>query len=153
MKTLGEKIRDAREAANLSQEEVAKACGVTREAVSAWESGDSRPRASRWRDLMRSINLRPDDFTSDMTADIPASNGSDTEDNAAPEHLLNARIMRELGRTVMDSCLKGDLEMTPEQFGRLVETIYLRIQEFPPAQRQAQARTVLRDLTALLKKD
>ena len=39
--TLGERIRDARRAAGLSQEKLAERVGVTRQAVTKWENGGS----------------------------------------------------------------------------------------------------------------
>jgi transcriptional regulator with XRE-family HTH domain len=39
--------RHLREAAGLTQQDVAAALGVTREAVALWEAGRRRPRASR----------------------------------------------------------------------------------------------------------
>ena len=41
--TLGERIRDARRAAGLSQEKLAERVGVTRQAVTKWENGQSAP--------------------------------------------------------------------------------------------------------------
>ena len=41
--TLGERIRAARQAAGLSQEKLAERLGLTRPAVTKWESGQSAP--------------------------------------------------------------------------------------------------------------
>ena len=41
--TLGERIRAARQAAGLSQEKLAERLGLTRQAVTKWESGQSAP--------------------------------------------------------------------------------------------------------------
>jgi len=40
---LGERIRQARQRAHLSQEKVAELIGVSRQAVTKWESGQSAP--------------------------------------------------------------------------------------------------------------
>lgn len=45
--TLGTRIRQAREGARKSQENIADHFGITREAVSQWESGHTRPRTHR----------------------------------------------------------------------------------------------------------
>ena len=45
--TLGTRIRQAREGAGKSQENIADHFGITREAVSQWESGHTRPRTHR----------------------------------------------------------------------------------------------------------
>ena len=41
--TLGQRIRERREALGLSQEQVAEKMGVSRQAVGKWESDDARP--------------------------------------------------------------------------------------------------------------
>ena len=41
--TLGERIRAARQAAGLSQEKLAEQLGLTRQAVTKWETGQSAP--------------------------------------------------------------------------------------------------------------
>ena len=43
MEHIGERIKRARDLTRLSQTDVANMFGITREAVSLWESGDSRP--------------------------------------------------------------------------------------------------------------
>lgn len=49
--TVGGRLRRARQAAKLSQEDAAKALGGTRQMVAAWESGRTQPRASRLQQL------------------------------------------------------------------------------------------------------
>ena len=44
--TYGERIRREREAKGLTQEELAEAVGVSRQAVSKWENGTSDPSTS-----------------------------------------------------------------------------------------------------------
>ena len=52
MDTLGERIRQAREAAGLSQDQLGQQCGgMTRAAVSQWEANDTRPAADRIRKI------------------------------------------------------------------------------------------------------
>ena len=45
-KTLGEKLKENRMSCNMTQEFVAESLGVTRQAVSKWESGASDPSTS-----------------------------------------------------------------------------------------------------------
>jgi transcriptional regulator with XRE-family HTH domain len=42
METIGDRIRTLRVARNLTQEQLAKACGVTKSAVSQWEDGSTK---------------------------------------------------------------------------------------------------------------
>ena len=51
--TLGTRIRQVRERARKSQENIADHFGITREAVSQWESGHTRPRTHRLVELAR----------------------------------------------------------------------------------------------------
>ncbi len=54
--TLGARIRRAREQARKSQEDVADHFGITREAVSQWESDYTKPKTSRLADLARLLD-------------------------------------------------------------------------------------------------
>lgn len=58
--TLGEQIRISREKNNLSQEELATKLGVSRQAVSKWENGISKPHGMN-RDILIQI-LELEDF-------------------------------------------------------------------------------------------
>ncbi len=44
--TIGEKLKAARNGAGLTQEQVAEALGVSRQAVSKWENGTAEPSTS-----------------------------------------------------------------------------------------------------------
>lgn len=60
--TLGEQIKKAREEKNLSQEALAERVGVSRQAVSKWESGTSVPRGAHRLTLSQLLCLElPDD--------------------------------------------------------------------------------------------
>lgn len=47
MQTTGQRIRAARKAAGLAQDDIAIACGVRRLTVSSWEAGRTSPRAEQ----------------------------------------------------------------------------------------------------------
>lgn len=53
-----EEIRRRREEKHLSQEELAEAVGVSRQAVSKWESGAAQPTGANWRALLQALDLR-----------------------------------------------------------------------------------------------
>ncbi len=55
--TLGEQIRGAREAKNLSQEELAEYMGVSRQAVSKWENDTAVPRGANRKQLAEFLGL------------------------------------------------------------------------------------------------
>jgi len=65
--TLGEQIRSAREAKNLSQEALAEHLGVSRQAVSKWENGTAVPQGANMAALIEILEL-------DVKKDEPAPN-------------------------------------------------------------------------------
>ena len=72
---IGRKIRSLREQAGLTQEDVAEAMGVSRQAVSKWEANLSRPSAEN---LIRLARL----FRVELTEIVSAREEMDTEESA-----------------------------------------------------------------------
>ena len=58
--TYGERIRRGREAKGLTQEELAEALGVSRQAVSKWEGNLSRPAAGKLALLSETLDIPRD---------------------------------------------------------------------------------------------
>ena len=56
------KIKEFREAANLTQAQIAKAAGVTIGAVSQWECGRCNPSAVALLRISRAFNCNPEDL-------------------------------------------------------------------------------------------
>lgn len=56
-----EEIRRRREERHLSQEELAEAVGVSRQAVSKWESGAAQPTGANRRALLQALDLRKEE--------------------------------------------------------------------------------------------
>lgn len=56
-----EEIRKRREERHLSQEELAEAVGVSRQAVSKWESGAAQPTGANRRALLQALDLREEE--------------------------------------------------------------------------------------------
>ena len=56
-----EEIRRRREEKHLSQEELAEAVGVSRQAVSKWESGAAQPTGANRRALLQALDLREEE--------------------------------------------------------------------------------------------
>jgi transcriptional regulator with XRE-family HTH domain len=55
-------LRELREGAVLTQEELAKKVGVTATAISHWETGSKRPRAKNIRKLATALGVTPQDI-------------------------------------------------------------------------------------------
>lgn len=97
----GEKIRNARKSAGLTQRELAQLLGVANTSISNWEKGLSRPDADMIQKLCQTLHLQPNDFYG--TTDSAPSSG------------------REAQRTVSDEDIKfalfgGDGEITDAMF-------------------------------------
>lgn len=70
---LKERIKTSRIAANLTQEELAKAVGKTRNAVAQWESGTSHPRPKTLEEIAGALNVSVDWL---LTGIQPNTNGA-----------------------------------------------------------------------------
>lgn len=70
--TLGQRIRAAREAKNLSQDQVAAEFGITREAVSLWESDATRPKSSRLKQLADFLGVSVESLLIGGSTVVPA---------------------------------------------------------------------------------
>lgn len=60
--TIGERLRDLRDFAGLSQSQLAQMLGVSRNAISQWEAGTTHPSARRLSLLSRVLNVPVDDI-------------------------------------------------------------------------------------------
>lgn len=77
---IGEKIRALRMRQGLSQEQLAEVCGVSRQAISKWERGDSLPDTERLMQLCCYFHV-PADF---LLFDTPPEQTSDSPQVEAP---------------------------------------------------------------------
>lgn len=65
MKTFSEKVREARQLLNLSQEELGRLVGVSARAVVAYETTETKPRASTLRKLADTLKVSVDYLKND----------------------------------------------------------------------------------------
>ncbi|MBQ7164862.1 MAG: helix-turn-helix transcriptional regulator [Clostridia bacterium] len=63
---VGEKIKDLRIEAGLSQMRLAKAVGVSQKAVDYWERGVNEPKVSYVIELVKVFNISYEEFFSDL---------------------------------------------------------------------------------------
>ena len=73
--TLSEKLQTLRKAAGLSQEQLAEQLGVTRQAVSKWETGEGKPDIDNLLPLAKLLHTTVD-YLLDDTADAPRAEKS-----------------------------------------------------------------------------
>lgn len=62
MKTTGDIIRDLRKSVKITQQQLAKALGISREAVSQWENGISSPSGESLVSLAKYFDMKESDF-------------------------------------------------------------------------------------------
>ena len=82
--TLGERIKNQRSRAGLSQERVAELVGVSRQSVTKWESGQSAPSTENLFKLAEIFGT-----TVDMLLDIPDEKNSQSTDQAQIKELAS----------------------------------------------------------------
>lgn len=99
---LNEKILHYRKAAKLSQEELAELVGVSRQAVSKWELGESTPDVDKLLSLARAFGVTTDELL------------SEAEPAAAPSQ-------EEQARTETGSAPSVDVDKLTGKLGRLVK--------------------------------
>ncbi len=90
---IGEKIVALRRAAALSQEELAEAVGVSRQAVAKWETGESVPEIDRLVRLATLFAVSVDSLVrdEDSCAPVPAAGGAPGIDGATVSFLIRAK--------------------------------------------------------------
>ena len=75
--TLSEKLQNLRRAAGLSQEQLAEQLGVTRQAVSKWETGEGKPDIDNLLPLAKLLHTTVD-YLLDDTANQPSAEEAQT---------------------------------------------------------------------------
>lgn len=103
------RIKTAREAAHLSQGDLAEKLGVTRQTISAYERGQREPRLGTWKSL--SDNL----FVS-----IPYLQGISNDPVGIEETITNTMTNREL-KGILNDFEKGN--KTPEETEKVLDAI------------------------------
>lgn len=69
--SLGQRIRELRVAAGLSQKALAEAAGVPQSQVSQWEMGNSTPLATSVPELCAALGVKPDDLFKSAESEPP----------------------------------------------------------------------------------
>lgn len=107
MKRIGQRIATVRKEANLTQQDLADRLGVTYQAVSNWERGQSMPDLFRLKDLAALFRLSLDDFLSreELTTAKVATG------ETAPE---NADQLKEAAPFMAPQNLDESLNKTPD---------------------------------------
>lgn len=107
---LNEKILHYRKAAKLSQEELAELVGVSRQAVSKWELGESTPDVDKLLSLARAFGVTTDELLSEAepaAADEPPQPATASQEEQA--------------RTEAGSAPSVDVDKLTGKLGRLVK--------------------------------
>ena len=95
--TIGAKIAACRKRAGMSQEKLANALNISRQAVSRWETGEAVPDTEKVIQLSRIFHVTTDYLLLDIDeapqSAAPAENNRETEQRAAEKH-IKRRSMR-----------------------------------------------------------
>lgn len=127
--TLGQRLTHARRHARMKQRDVAKAFGISSQAVSQWEAGRTRPDSQRLTRLVRLFDVRLEwllDESGPMTlegrapsadaphtTDVPVIDRGQVGDWTEVENLLVLRSAR--------TSLQTDLEVSSSAFALVIE--------------------------------
>ena len=65
-RTLGERIKEHRTRCGMSQELLAEKLGVSRQAVSKWETGTAEPSTSNLLAMAKAFNISPEELLRDL---------------------------------------------------------------------------------------
>jgi len=106
MTTFGDRLRTARTSANLTQEQLGFAVGVSKQSVSDWENGRQFPNPQAWPLLKHELRVSLDHL---ICGDGPGRGRRVQEDAAKYETALHPDLRRlvELGRDMGPKRLKA----------------------------------------------
>lgn len=114
MSALGDAIREAREKKRLSQEQLGEFFGVTKSAVSAWESGKAIPDPRKFSKLIEVLDLKGGDV------DMAYISSVITDTAAATDKDVQTRILAGYA-AAQKGILAGDGPYPPQTLRRLAD--------------------------------
>ena len=75
--SFGENLREIRKQRNITQEELAELLGVSRQAISKWESGNGYPETEKLIEISRQLNISLDYLLNDASNVAEKENGEE----------------------------------------------------------------------------
>lgn len=118
MKSIGKKIKDARTKKNMTQLELADIVGVSYQAVSNWERGNTMPDITKLPDIAKALELN----IADLLGDNEAANAINkvTSDNDTP---LSASEIAEIAPILPPQVITDNVKKTSEQAPLNIEAL------------------------------
>ena len=89
--TLEKKLVRLRKKEGMSQADVSEKLDVSRQAVSRWEAGDSRPSTENLQALCKLYNVKLDDLLSDSNEELPIGKTEPIKTECEPEQKSKER--------------------------------------------------------------
>ena len=89
---LKERIKNSRIAAKMTQEELARAVGKTRNAVTQWESGASRPRLNTLEDIAGALNVSLEWLLTGNTPNVAGAETTRTNSEMSDVKFTNSTL-------------------------------------------------------------
>ena len=135
--TLSEKIQACRKRAGLSQEQLAERLGVSRQAVSKWETGEATPELGKLAALCSELNVSADWLLNDIDPGPPQEDGAAKEPfSGSPDRLERlpgflGRMVRKYGWLfgVYQAVMGSVLSLILEFFAVLAALVFGLVQE------------------------
>lgn len=124
MKPIGERLKEARLNAKKTQEQVGKACGVSREAVSLWESGDTkyiRPEA-----LFKAADFFGMDPRQLVFGNGPMSKQPDVRYREDPTHPVDIDLLRSAIEATEEYLAERNGALGADKKAKLISLLYDR---------------------------
>lgn len=118
--TLHEKIYQCRRRAGLSQEALAEKLGVSRQAVSKWETGESAPEIGKLLLLARTFQVSTDWLLSEEDFPADAPDDGSTADDAPPPRDQTAAPADDPARDASPHSSAAWVDAIPGAVGRLL---------------------------------
>ncbi|AOZ97764.1 helix-turn-helix domain-containing protein [Butyrivibrio hungatei] len=118
MKSIGKKIKDARTKKNMTQLELADIVGVSYQAVSNWERGNTMPDITKLPDIAKALELN----IADLLGDNEAANAVNkvTSDDDTP---LSASEIAEIAPILPPQVITDNVKKTSEQAPLNIEVL------------------------------
>lgn len=121
------RLRRARKRIGLTQRAVAEAVGVTKQAVTQWESGVHEPRLREFNELVSALSIDPDYLLGRTdNPHLAAKGGGEMEDHLQPlrEEIAALRLLTRQTAdqiAVLERIVRNQLPIAPADWKRLTD--------------------------------
>ena len=112
---IGKRLKEAREHAGLTQEELAKKIGITGSAITNYEKETSHPKEPVLYALINVLKIEPNFLFQDCVSTINLKKLDNFLSNSESEHIKKYRTLDEYGKEAVDGVLETEHRRCKEQ--------------------------------------